>query len=1173
MNSSSGGEATANSEVRAVPYAVKSPFAPFLLIQGQPQGNLNAVKMPTTNTGIYPRAAPVRVAPAPTSAAHNTAAAAFIQQNSNRSLLNKPSNSTNNKNNQTIYVANSAEQLRQVPASMLMASGTTKKQLIMIGNVNNQLPGNVKVIGHTKVNNKGNGSESPNHEQQNVMLLQTTTANVTPNATYILSKGAKPQKFVYAPIAPTPGNKVQVVLTTEGPMQMTPTKPNISLVEHLSHPETVTINLPSPLAADVVSEDSCSELVSLTKEEQRKEYHPKKTIKKPEEFSVSRLQGTSLGQIVSSNPSGSITNFQISNGQIITEQITQEPEEELQSLQHAKMLSLVNYEIEILGPEPEPVMVPEPPKKEEVKPVDDEIQITKVVVEEKPQPQPPPVKREATKNRRKQSLSVKTDAIPVREEPKPKIIEVNHKSERLSVESEENDKSDAENFDPLKFLDWNDNVGTLPYSDLKFRFNEFGLIEILDEAEEEEGKISSKSSTVSDPDKTEKQKKSRNLDEILCCHSCGTYGMGCEFVSSRFCSVACSKAYAEEKAQSAKKLQEKQDKKMKLKQQKILLLQQREKLEKLGLLEAKVAIEEKLKMLRMERELMRTNTADSDREGSADRVRNSSRNAFSWTKYLTMLKAKSAPYTLFKDAFPTGKNNFKIGMKLEGIDPIHPSLFCVLTVSAVRGYRIKLHFDGYPDCHDFWVNANSGDIFHAGWCERTNHKLSAPKGYGEKSFNWGNYLRMTRTVAAPKTCFVNNQEKTIIPSGFRPGMKLEAVDKKNSSLVCVATIADVLDNRILVHFDSWDDIYDYWVDHTSPYIHPVGWCKENGHQLTPPNDYKSPSAFSWDTYLRETKCLPAPARAFKPRSTTEFRRGMKLECVDKRNPILIRVATIVDIVAQQLKIKFDGWPDQYAYWVDDDCPDIHPAGWCQKTSHPLEPPPCEEDIKNTSICPTPGCRGIGHVKGKHTVHHMVLSCPYSSMNYLRDDHIPDRFLSKREYYEVKETSLSKGTKPRPGVPRKPRIEEPVSPPPKLETRGRKRKVEKDGFKDREYLPPNSKKKGKSSGQEENADGSENEPPLWSKNSWDISETVDSIGSNPLTWTPSQVSTFVENINNSEEKGKLFTEHQIDGEALLMLSQNDLVQILGFKLGPAIKLYKSIVLLRQKALEIKKKASS
>ena len=71
-------------------------------------------------------------------------------------------------------------------------------------------------------------------------------------------------------------------------------------------------------------------------------------------------------------------------------------------------------------------------------------------------------------------------------------------------------------------------------------------------------------------------------------------------------------------------------------------------------------------------------------------------------------------------------------MKLEGIDPKHPSLFCVLTVAEVRGYRLRLHFDGYSECYDFWVNADSLDIQPAGWCEKTNHKLQYPKGM---SFN------------------------------------------------------------------------------------------------------------------------------------------------------------------------------------------------------------------------------------------------------------------------------------------------------------------------------------------------------------------------------------------------------------------------------------------------------
>lgn len=41
-------------------------------------------------------------------------------------------------------------------------------------------------------------------------------------------------------------------------------------------------------------------------------------------------------------------------------------------------------------------------------------------------------------------------------------------------------------------------------------------------------------------------------------------------------------------------------------------------------------------------------------------------------------------------------------------------------------------------------------------------------------------------------------------------MKLEAVDRMNPSLVCVASVTDVVGSRFLVHFDNWDDTYDYW---------------------------------------------------------------------------------------------------------------------------------------------------------------------------------------------------------------------------------------------------------------------------------------------------------------------------------------------------------------------------
>ncbi|NWU53856.1 LMBL1 protein, partial [Dromas ardeola] len=99
--------------------------------------------------------------------------------------------------------------------------------------------------------------------------------------------------------------------------------------------------------------------------------------------------------------------------------------------------------------------------------------------------------------------------------------------------------------------------------------------------------------------------------------------------------------------------------------------------------------------------------------------------------------------------------------------------------------------------------------------------------------------------------------------GFEVGMKLEAVDRMNPSLICVATVTDVVDNRFLVHFDNWDDTYDYWCDPSSPYIHPVGWCQEHGKPLTPPQDYPDPDNFTWEKYLKETRASAVPAWAFK----------------------------------------------------------------------------------------------------------------------------------------------------------------------------------------------------------------------------------------------------------------------------------------------------------------------
>lgn len=53
---------------------------------------------------------------------------------------------------------------------------------------------------------------------------------------------------------------------------------------------------------------------------------------------------------------------------------------------------------------------------------------------------------------------------------------------------------------------------------------------------------------------------------------------------------------------------------------------------------------------------------------------------------------------------------------------------CKLSVLQVCGYRLRLHFDGYLSCYDFWTNAGSPDIHPVGWCEKTKHELHIPKG-------------------------------------------------------------------------------------------------------------------------------------------------------------------------------------------------------------------------------------------------------------------------------------------------------------------------------------------------------------------------------------------------------------------------------------------------------------
>lgn len=117
----------------------------------------------------------------------------------------------------------------------------------------------------------------------------------------------------------------------------------------------------------------------------------------------------------------------------------------------------------------------------------------------------------------------------------------------------------------------------------------------------------------------------------------------------------------------------------------------------------------------------------------------------------------AAPATLFNNPFPCTINRFVVGHKLEAIDPQNCSLFCVCSVADKKGFRIKLHFDGYHSTFDFWVNADSKDIFPAGWCNKTARDLQSPyrrlANNRSTRFDWKEYVMTTKSLLAPRSCF------------------------------------------------------------------------------------------------------------------------------------------------------------------------------------------------------------------------------------------------------------------------------------------------------------------------------------------------------------------------------------------------------------------------------------
>ncbi|KAF5920037.1 hypothetical protein HPG69_014403 [Diceros bicornis minor] len=552
----------------------------------------------------------------------------------------------------------------------------------------------------------------------------------------------------------------------------------------------------------------------------------------------------------------------------------------------------------------------------------------------------------------------------------------------------------GQEFDVFSVMDWKDGVGTLPGSDLKFRVNEFGALEVItDESEMENVKKATATTTWMVPTAQEvfsektgmpfRLKDPVKVDGLQFCENCCQYGNVDECLSGgNYCSQNCARHMKDKDQKEERDTgedNEEEDPKCSRKKKPKLSLKADSK-------EDGEERDDEMENKQDGRILRGSQRARRKRRGDATVLKQGlppkGKKTWCWASYLEEEKAVAVPAKLFKEyqSFPYNKNGFKVGMKLEGVDPEHQSVYCVLTVAEVCGYRIKLHFDGYSDCYDFW---------------------------------------------------------TVIPSGFRVGMKLEAVDKKNPAFICVATVTDMVDNRFLVHFDNWDESYDY--------------CAAN-------------CPYS-ETNLNKDRIFPDRLSGEMPPASPSFPRNKR---------------TDTNEISSSPEIR-----DQHADDVKEDFEERTESE--MKTSHEARV------YWLSSLDPV-------------DLQTKTRSCGVRGLPYLGDSG------------DISDS----GAREEPSV-----------------QQAQRRSAVFLSFKS--PIPCL--------------------PLRWEQQS-KLLPTVAGIPASKVSkWSTDEVSEFIQSLPGCEEHGKVFKDEQIDGEAFLLMTQTDIVKIMSIKLGPALKIFNSILMFK------------
>lgn len=321
-----------------------------------------------------------------------------------------------------------------------------------------------------------------------------------------------------------------------------------------------------------------------------------------------------------------------------------------------------------------------------------------------------------------------------------------------------------------------------------------------------------------------------------------------------------------------------------------------------------------------------------------------------WKEYLMkkLVGSSTLPVDIYLKLAESMKTSFRIGMRVEVVDPRYVSRTRVATIDSIVGGRLRLVYADQSDApentiSDFWCHMWSPLLHPIGWSSKVGHAIKEPANSVEAAHSgWkGNCDSSHLLFKKPRFVYMEG-------GFFEEGMKLEAIDPLNLGSICVATVHKVLlDGYLMVGIDGTtsNNGSDWFCYHASSHaILPKDFCKKNNIPLTVPPGY-DPQTFTWDKYLKDTGATAAPARLFNADYPGHgFSPNMKLEAVDLMEPRLVCVATVKRCVGRLLLIHFDGWEDEFDQWVDHQSPDIYPTGWCDLMGYQLQPPPGLVDV-------------------------------------------------------------------------------------------------------------------------------------------------------------------------------------------------------------------------------------